>query len=189
MKFFLIAFLFFWQISFCQKDTTIYIREFGWTVQLPTGFTISDSATLAAGNEHARKMVEQSGSKTDFSTIVHLITATKGRLNSFALNSTKSLTYTAENWRFEDSMSKERVLKVLNSSTTIQPVTRYSVETIHSREFRKLEADYISTDGSMYFIQMGTFYQRHYFEIIYFYTDPMAGKQIIDMINRSKFDK
>ncbi len=190
MKLLLIIFLFSYHISFGQGDTTIYIREFGWTIKMPPGFTVSDSATLAAGDEHARKMIEQSGRKADLSAITHLITATKGRLNSFVVNVSKPGIYTAENWQFKDSIGKEEIIKVFKSATTIKPVIRYSVATIQGREFRKMEADYISTDNSsLHFIHLGTFYNRHLFEIIYFYTDPVAGEQIVYMINTSQFDK
>ena len=42
---------------------------------------------------------------------------------------------------------------------------------------------------ALHFIDLSTFYKQHFFEIIYFYTDSIAAKEIINMLNASKFDK
>ena len=97
MKLLLVLFLFCFQSTFGQADSTIYIDEFGWTIKLPSDFKIPDSATLAANIEFGKENVRKAGIGLNTSGIKHLVTATKSRLNSFSLQSDNSRRYTIQN--------------------------------------------------------------------------------------------
>ena len=102
---------------------------------MPLDFKIIDSATSSANNKHAKKVTERAGYDVDTSRIKRLITATKGSLNSFSLNTTNSNFYTKENWELNDSLGKERVVKIMNNQTTIKPEISYTSVKIDDREF------------------------------------------------------
>jgi hypothetical protein len=48
MKYTLIALLLCCQAAFGQTDSTVYVKELGWTFVLPPGFKVIDTATLNA---------------------------------------------------------------------------------------------------------------------------------------------
>jgi hypothetical protein len=189
MKFLLVAFIFCFQSTFGQADSTIYIKEFGWAIKLPSDFKITDSATLAANDEFAKENLKKAGVAPNAFGTKHLITATKGRSNSFSLQSDNSDGYSIQNWELKDSLGKEMIIKALNNQTTIKPeITPCNVK-IDGVIFKKLLAVYPNEKGELCFIDLGTYRKGKFFEICYFYMDNIAGKEIEAMISTSKFDK
>jgi hypothetical protein len=189
MKLLLVACIFCFQSTFGQTDSTIYFKEFGWTIKLPSDFKITDSVSIAANDEVARYNVMKAGKVPSLSPIRHLLTATKGRLNSFSIQSDTSNYYSILNWESKDSLGKEKVIDVFNSQTTLKPEIIHSIVKIDGVRFRKLLAIYSNEKEKLYFVDLGTYRKGGYFEIVYFYRDSTAGKEIEHMISISKFDK
>lgn len=179
------------QSAFGQRDTTLYCKEPGWTIQLPGDFKIVDSALVAAKQKIGTKMLEDSSAQpVDATHTRYFITAMRDKQNYFSANYTVSPYITAKNWQSVDSTEKETLLKTLASQMRLTPDSSSSRVTIDGVEFKKLQVSFPIEEKSTFVIcYQGAFFKGKYVAIIYFYVDPLAGTEIIQMLNHSSFDK
>jgi hypothetical protein len=141
MKLITIGFLFFCYSSVAQTDSTIYFREFGWTIHLPSDFKIVDTASITALKNAGHKAIKEStGENVSRSATTDLITAKNGRYNYFVSNYTNTNSITAENWGITYDSVRQLILITLEKQIPIVPDTSTSLIDIDGVKFKKTEA-------------------------------------------------
>jgi hypothetical protein len=191
MKYLLVFLMFCFQTSFGQSDSTIYFKEFGWIIKLPSDFKIKKTSDVLEMENASKKMLKESTNvEANVSANVNLITASKGSQNIFASNYTNSLDLTAENWNETDSTVKQLILKTFMKQIPIKPDTINSIVLIDGIIFKKLEAIFKINDKiQINWAYLATYYKGHNLSATYIYIDSLAGKQILNILNTSKFEK
>src|SRR5450432_2455040 len=108
MRLSFIALLFWSFYSFGQSDTTIYIKEFGWTLKAPSTFKFMDSATISEGAKNGTKEIEKvTDNNVDNSGDKVLFSATTDGAFFAAI----SAPITSEDFDLNDSLVKNAALK------------------------------------------------------------------------------
>ncbi len=191
MKLITICFLLFFYSSVAQTDSTIYFKELGWTIILPSDFKIMDSTARDANIKLGKKMLEdETGKQISMSNVVHLISASKDKMTSFVANYTKSKKITSENWQKYDSGVKIILVEAISKQIPIKPDTSYSSVSYDGVTFKKIEASFIlSPKVTFHFSVLTTYYIECYLKISYNDVDPETGNELLNILNTSKFEK
>jgi hypothetical protein len=174
-----------------QSDSTLYFKDMGWTMHLPNDFKFTDSATKSANIDAGKKMMESAiGKPLDISHVVRLINASKNKFTSFISNYSSSTQLTADNWEPADSTTKNSIMVSINKQIPVKPVVINSIIRYDGVAFKKLDASYaLKADVSFHFSILTTFRRNHYLIINYMYVDSASGKEILNILETSKFDR
>ncbi len=169
-------------------SSTIYFKVFGWTIQLPSGFTIMDTAKINAGEDARKKMIEQStGQRVNTSESKRLIAVKRNETNTFVVNYTTSAKINKENWETTDSATKGILIETLEKQLHVKGTKTNSIVLLDGIRFKKSGIDY-DFNSMIYHVSMvTTFYKGRYLMIVYTYLNEDLA--IENMLNTSKFDK
>jgi len=187
-----IAILLLSQISCVQTDSSIYIKKIGWTIKVPKGFKIDDSATMTLNKSRGRKLFENTlNKKINDSALETLISITKDHFNHMISELDNSNLINKQNWELSDKTSKGTLLKSLqNLLTNVQIDTLNTIDTIAGVKFKRLQMVFkLPNDMIMFYNQLNTFYNNHSWGITYIYSDKDAGTEIEKALKSSILDK
>ncbi len=177
MKYFLILFLFGFKCALGQSDSTVYIKEFGWTVTLPAGFKSIDTATLGAESRRIKKIWIKKSTDSNYNRFVfHARDTNKNVFSIFYVDSV----HDPLNGEFSDSIYAGIAgIKKTKSTVTYDGV-----------KFNKLRIDGFSRSGHSYvLVMLKTSSNRKIFNITYAYSDAVMEMEFETMLNNSRFDR
>jgi hypothetical protein len=181
MKYFLIALIFCFQNSFGQTDSTIKIKELGWTIQLPPDLKVIDTATLGTENRNLHKTWIKKppvDSNSNYNRPVFLA-RDSSRYTLFSIYYVDSL---------HDPLNGEFPEYAYSGVITIRK--KMSTVAYNGVKFEKLQLNGYPEPGRSYVgVMLKTKYQGKTFNITYSYTDPIKGNEIEQMLISSKFDR
>jgi hypothetical protein len=192
-KFILILALFsIGRVSAQQTDKTYYFKELGWSIVLPSDFTVSDSADEAARLQRGKKAIEEANNvKADVSATRTLLGATKNKLNYFNVTVTpfdpqQDGDYLSAGQQVKDILyatfaEKAPDLKIDSSSTTVN-IGGLSFDRFHL--FLSM-----GDKGAFHMFMLSKLYKGYDFGICYLYLDEETKQQIETMLANSKFVK
>jgi hypothetical protein len=182
MKYILVALVFCFQYSFGQTDTTINIKELGWTIQLPSDLKIIDTATLGAErrNEHItwikKPPVDSNRSHTKL-----IFTARDSSLQTLFFITYIDAKYDPLNGKFPDDTYSNLIITLRKKPSTV---------VYDGVKFLELQLDGHPFTGPPYVaVTLKTKYQGKIFTIDYAYSDPNKENEIVQMLKTSKFDR
>lgn len=189
MKYCGIVFLFCFQTSFGQADSTIYFKEIGWTIKLPSDFHVVDTTS----QEWKRINIEDDDPihRIDNGNTTDLITAFKGRCCLFSSNFTNGDRYSKESWENTDDSIKMELFKAYRSSE-FNLDTTYSIVDLDGLNFKKFKIALRNGKVDFMWVSLlSAFIKGHYLLIFYNYDidNVAAGDEILKMLNTSRFEK
>jgi hypothetical protein len=187
MKWLLIMLVLCFQTSFGQKDSTIYFKAVGWTIQLPADFHIVDDASISAAREETKNDSKEAG--VNVSNVRVLLAAIKPK-GLFTVSYNGSSNLTREIWKKNDDLVKDAWIASLSRKFSVKPDTSNAIVRYGGVEFRELEIDFkMSENRTRSFIYLGSFYRDHYFCIQYGFEGTASKEETLHMLNTSRFDK
>jgi hypothetical protein len=191
MKLLLIAFLFGFQTSFGQTDSTIYISEFGWTMKLPSDLKIIDPKVTVERQREGIKLMEGTiDKKIDSTDIVQLISAGRDKGNFFVANYSTSKQASYANYDSTDNAIKKIFFTTLRSNIAGNFDTLSTLILLDGIKFNKYQVDInINEKVKIYTWVMTTFYKNYFLSVSSVCTDKVVGDEITKMFQYSKFDK
>lgn len=175
-------------VTVSQSDTTIYFKEFSWTIKLPSDYKIMDSAKIKADETSGKKTIEESiGVRANMSANVGLISAKKNQASTFIANYSISPKINLQNWESTDSASKVIFRETLDKQIPVKNVKTNSILMLDGVRFKKYKIDYFLNAAIYHVSLLTTYYKGHYLTIVYTYLNEDLA--IDDMLNASRFDK
>jgi hypothetical protein len=167
---FLLIFFLSSQNTNAQNDTTIFIKELGWRINLPIDFKISN-------NHFISKTVD----------VKTLLTATNAGEDFLNIACDSSDKLTTKNWQASNQYYVATILNAVglkNCEALNHHNWRYLID---GKEFKMYQMDCTKYDHSiLHLVFFSGFYKNHYIFINYFfYNDPY---EIFAMLKTSKFD-
>jgi len=191
MKLLFVALLLCIQFSYGQSGRSFYFAEIGWTIIVPPDFNIIDSGTSAKALKGGSDIVAQNtGTKFNISTVVHLLAAKKDNQTYFIAGYDSSSKINENNWQVIDVISTESLLKSIAKAIPFRSDTLHSSETIGGIVFKKLQADFhISKKITHTVCLLSTYYRNAYFTITYSYDNEESLTEINTMLASSGFKK
>ena len=179
-----------------QSNSTIKTREVGypqvgWKIDIPSDFTILDSAQINANNSRGATAVENTfNDKLDLSEMQTLVSLKKGETNTLTATITPFDPDVDGDWEEEDLKVKSIIVETLESQAPGTSVdTSSHVEKIGGLEFRKFRV--IATLPNKMVINMAIYSRLHMgydFGITVTYSDEGIGKELAAILASSKFD-
>jgi hypothetical protein len=185
------ALIFCYQTSFGQTDSTIYFKEFAWTIKLPTDLKIIEPKITAERQKKGIKLVEGTiDKKIDSTDIVQLISAGKDKANFFVANYSTSKKATEANYDSTDNAIKQIYFKTLRSNIAGNFDTLSTIVLLDGIKFKKYQDNLNISEGIKIFTWVMTaFYKNYFLSITAIYTDLKIGDEISNMLLTSTFDK
>jgi hypothetical protein len=177
---------------FAQRDSSIYhFKEICWTLQLPSDFKITDSATQSNNIEKGKEIIESSSDiKVNTNKMIPLISASKGPTSLFTANLSGSSAITKNNRDKADSVSKSIFFNSFISK--MQNAKIDSTSTLIFLDgvgFKKFTANCtIKERFTLHVNYLSSFLNNYYVAISYFYLTDSTGEEIETMLKNSKFD-
>lgn len=176
-----------------QTDSSVhYFKQIGWTIKVLPDFKPLDSATSAKAIAKGKAMVEGTMKReVNMSHLTNLINVSKEKFNNLDANLTLSPSINEKNWQTVDDSSKTIFYKTfVNQMPNAKIDSLSSTKTIDGIRFKAFNVDIaISNDIAIHTCFMTTFHNEMYFAITYVYINDNYGKEILRMIDESKFDK
>ncbi len=179
-----------------QSNSTIKTREVGypqvgWKIDIPSDFTILDSAEINDNNSRGATAVENTfNDKLDLSEMQTLVSLKKGETNTLTATITPFDPDVDGDWEEEDLKVKSIIVETLESQAPGTSVdTSSHVEKIGGLEFRKFRV--IATLPNKMVINMAIYSRLHMgydFGITVTYSDEGIGKELAAILASSKFD-
>ncbi|HSZ33975.1 MAG TPA: hypothetical protein VK772_11725 [Puia sp.] len=170
------------------SDTTIYFKEFGWTIKLPSDYKFMDSAKIKADQTSGAKIVEEStGVRANMTSNIDLISAMKNKASTFIANYSISPKINLQTWESTDSASKAIFMETLDKQIPVKNVKTNSILILDGVWFKKCKIDFFLKTVIYHASMLTTFYKGHYLTIVYTYLG--EDLEIDDMLNASKFEK
>jgi hypothetical protein len=191
MKLILVGILFCFQTSFGQADSTLYFKEFGWTVKLPADLKIIDAKITAEQQRKGIKLMESTiDKKIDSTDNVLLISAGRDKVNFFAANYSNSKEITEKNYDSTDKAVKEIFYRALRSNIPGNMDTASSIIVVDGIQFNKFHVNISINDKTKISTGLITSLLRNYYwSLTYVYTDSGVGREIEKMFMESKFER
>src|SRR5690606_2412917 len=167
-----------------QSNSTIKTREVGypqvgWKIDIPSDFTILDSAQINDNNSRGATAVENTfNDKLDLSEMQTLVSLKKGETNTLTATITPFDPDVDGDWEEEDLKVKSNIVETLESQAPGTSVdTSSHVKKIGGLEFRKFRV--IATLPNKMVINMAIYSRLHMgydFGITVTYSDEGIGK-------------
>lgn len=186
-----IIFTLIWATSCGQTSRTFKFKEIGWTITLPSDFTLVDSIIDAENTAEGSKMLEDAGGiKPDITKSKDLISATKGQIANFNVTISKS---TAPNLHYWDSINNN-VIKIFYKAMVNQaPNARFdtlrTTDTIDGLAFKSFQMHVKVNDNiTVHNYYTTRLYDGYTIAINYYYIDQATGEEIKRMLHESKFE-
>ncbi len=178
-----------WATSCGQTNRTYQFKEIGWTITLPSDFTLDDSVTNAQNIAGGSKILEGAGGKPDISKIENVLSATKGQVGSFTVTISKS---TVTNFHYWDSIDNN-VIKIfykamVNQAPTAKFDTLRTTDTIDGLRFKNFQMHIkVNENKTVHNYYITRLYDGYSIAINYYYIDDATGEEIKKMLTQSKF--
>jgi hypothetical protein len=179
--------------TFAQQTGKKYtFKEVNWTVTLPPGFTVIDSADDAARTERGKKVLEETkNTKLDISQTRTLISATKNTYNYFNATITPFNTKTDGSYEAANEGLKAMLFKSFRDKMSDANIdsssTRATIDGLTFDEFHVIVAIKGKTLFNMFLLSK--LYKGYDFGLSYLYLDEESKEQMEKMISGSKFTK
>lgn len=177
MKYILIAFLFCFHTSFGQTDSTVYVKEFGWTIKLPPNFKVIDTATLYAESRKRESVINWIKKPKDTNYNKQVLYIRKDLDHVFSIRSIDSIHEELDSNYSKFSISKLGKAKI---STIIYGGVKF---------FKFEEEMHPMPDMSYVFVVLKSPYKGKIFKLDYAYVDQESQNDIENMLRNSKFDR
>ena|SRR5688572_4962404 len=180
------------QIKSKPATKEFIFSQIGWKIEVPSDFTIMDSAQVESLTNKGKNALEKTYDTTiDFTSTKTLISITKGQYNYFASTITPFDPKQDGDWDEANSALKDIIVETFQAQAPSMKIdTSSSVEMINGLEFQKFHV--VTTYPNK--MVMNTFmYSRlhkgfdHGINISY--TDEKIGKELMEILAFSKFDK
>jgi hypothetical protein len=188
----LIALIFTAATSCGQTTTTFKLKEIGWTIKLPSDFTLVDSLTDAENTKEGSKLLEDAGGiKPDASKAKNFITAAKGQVANFNVTISKS---TEPNFHYWDSINNN-VIKIFYKAMVSQaPTAKFdtlrTIDTIDGVSFKNFQMHIkVNENITVHNFYITRLYEGYTIAINYYYIDEATGDEIKRMLKESKFER
>ncbi len=198
MGYFRRAFIFitlcvFFKTLYSQTDSSLhYFKQIGWTINILPDFKSVDSTTTVKNTAKGKAMVESTMKRdVNMSHLINLVNVSKNKFNNLVVNLTNASSITEQNWETVDKSAKDIFYKTFVTQMSNSKIdSAFSSKLIDGVDFRTFNVD-ISVNSNIVIrtCYMTTFYKGMYFAITYVYTNDIDGKEILSMIDESKFDK
>lgn len=173
-----------------QEKKVLRFKELGWTVTVPDGFSILDSASQAANNNRGEKILEKStGLEIDASATRTLLSINNGPLSY--LNAT--ITAFNESTDGDYAEVSKQVNEILYTTMSEQikggTVDSSSTEVVYAgQRFRKFTLKMrLNEKMTMVMVMLSKLHKGWDFGISYIYTDEKGRLALEGMIERSSF--
>jgi hypothetical protein len=183
----------------CKAQTStkqLRITEIGWTLQIPTDANFLNSSQFDTLQRKVIKSVNDAydvSSDEEFKKVRALFTIRKGQFNFINSSINHYDSALSDTWQNAYAKSKDMLFDLLEKQKPELQVidTSTSVEIIDGLEFEKL---YIKTFYPRQKLTMFSywFYRKHDnydFSVNISYIDEFIGKQYLEILRSSKFDK
>jgi hypothetical protein len=177
-KYILIVLLFWFHVSFGQSnDSVYYVKEFGWSIHLPPGFQVIDTATLHAESRSRESQIHwiNKPQSTDTNWAKTVFWARDTHLHVISLHVIDS---THERL---DSNFTENKFKFYGKF-------RISTEVFDGIKFYELMVK-MNTSPSYVSVTLKTLQHGKIYRIDYVYDDTILEDEIETMLKTSTFDK
>lgn len=177
MKYTLFVLLFCCHTAFGQSDSTVYVKELGWTFTLPPGFKVIDSATLNAEGRARESEIhwikKPNPNDTNYNHMI--LWARNDAKNTFSINCIDSLHY-----KKPDSLRKRLPVE---GEPVVKEVTYDGVRFIQRRtEMNTPPHPYILTSCR-------TGYKGKIYTLVFAVPDTAMEQTFLHMLQTSKFDR
>ena len=174
-----------------RTDNIQTIKEIGWTVTIPAGFKIDDSATRRAKNVEGQKLMEKAiEQKIAYSVPVNSITAELDHNNYFTASIKKTDSINDSNWQKPDSITKALMYRAFKSLPNMNIDSNSSSVTINGVGFKRMRLELnIHEKIFMHYTMLTTWYRGYYFGFAYMYMDEAAGAAIEKTFREAIFTK
>jgi hypothetical protein len=194
-QFTLVIFLF--SIVGCNRQHKLKeynIPEVNWTLRIPEKSNFLDSLQFDTISKKAVNVINTTyNSEIDFKDVQSLFTIRQGEYNLLGSTLNTFDTTSGMTWEQSYAASKEMLLQVINGQApTVQIIdTLSSVQLIDGLRFEKL---YLKTYYPDKKLTMNTVWlyrkkDKYDFSINVSYTDEKIGRQYLEIIANSKFEK
>lgn len=175
-----------------QESVTFTYKEVGWTITLPKGYTVIDSATEAASLKTGKKIMEESnGVQIDVSGLRTLISASKNQFSYFNATITPFDPKEDGNYEENNQVLKDAMFKTFTDQIPGGNIDSSSTNTmIDGIRFDKFQIKIPIGDNTvMTMIMLSRLHKKYDFGITYLYLDATTKLEIETMLHTSKFIK
>jgi hypothetical protein len=166
--------------------------EIGWTIEIPTGWTVTDKDKLEKNDEAGKKAIEKTADrKYDFSGLKHLISFKKDKFNIFQSTSeTFKLAYQGE-WEDNNVAVKELVYNTYLDQGIKCDTTVTTIESIDGLDFYTYS--FIIYNPKKEIVLRQILYSRYFegldFGMVISYNNEKYRDEMLKAIRNSKFKK
>lgn len=175
-----------------QEKKVLTFKELGWTITIPDGYAVLDSAKQAATNQKGEKILEKStGLEIDASATRTLVSINNGPLSYLSA----TITPYDESEDGDYNEVSQQVNDILYQSMSEQvkgaPVDSATTEVVYgSLSFRKFTLKIKLNDQlTMVMVMLSRLHKGFDFGISYIYTDEKGRLALEGMLQKSEFTK
>lgn len=173
-----------------QDKTVLTFKELGWTITVPVGFTVLDSAKQAANSDKGEKILEKStGLEIDASATRNLVSINNGPLNY--LNATLTPFDESTDGDYEEigRQVNEILYTTMSEQVKGAKVDSATSEVVYAgQRFRKFSMKIqINEKITMVMVMLSKLHNGWDFGISYIYTDEKGRLSLEGMLEKSSF--
>lgn len=174
-----------------QDKTVLTFKELGWTITVPVGFTVLDSAKQAANSDKGEKILEKStGLEIDASATRNLVSINNGPLNY--LNATLTPFDESTDGDYEEigRQVNEILYTTMSEQVKGAKVDSATSEVVYAgQRFRKFSMKIqINEKITMVMVMLSKLHNGWDFGISYIYTDEKGRLALEGMLEKSTFN-
>lgn len=174
-----------------QDKTVLTFKELGWTITVPVGFTVLDSAKQAANSDKGEKILEKStGLEIDASATRNLVSINNGPLNY--LNATLTPFDESTDGDYEEIGRQVNAIlyTTMSEQVKVAKVDSATSEVVYAgQRFRKFSMKIqINEKITMVMVMLSKLHNGWDFGISYIYTDEKGRLALEGMLEKSTFN-
>jgi hypothetical protein len=167
-------------------------QEIGWTIAIPTGWTLTEKAKLKEMNEKGLKVLEETIEESiDYSELKNLIAFEKNVFNNFQSTSEPfALEYDGE-WEENNAAIKDVIYQAYVNQGIKVDSTATKIETIDNLDFQTYTFTIYGPEGNVILKQrlFSRLINGFDFGVIINYNNFRDGTELLNIFRKSKFKK
>lgn len=174
-----------------QEKKVLTFKEIGWTITIPDGFAVLDSAKQAANNQKGEKVLEKStGLEIDASATRTLVSINNGPLSYLSATITPYNEATDGDYNEVSQQVNDILYQSMSEQVKGAPVDSATTTIIYgSLPFRKFTLKIKLNDQlTMVMVMLSRLHKGFDFGISYIYTDEKGRLALEGMIEKSTFN-
>lgn len=175
-----------------QEKRVLTFKELGWTITIPDGYTVLDSAKQAANNQKGEKILENStGLEIDASATRTLVSINNGPLSYLNATITPYDETTDGDYGEVSQQVNDILYNTMQEQLKGAPVDSSTTEIVYgSLTFRKFTLTIkLNAEKTMVMVMLSRLYKGWDFGISYIYVDEKGRLALEGMLQRSEFAK